>query len=474
MLKMIRQASTTLDVCGKFMELSEQKETTDKKQNKLMVAELVLVDDSHHSFRVSIWGDAYNLLKDVVSRGEGISLVGLSAMKDSRDDGFKVNAWHSSLHVILGGDRADSLTQMPASSTNEFVPATSTFTPQIELVEVQGEALHSCAAALAEVPNDMPFLNDKRFQLNRCLIEAPISRGAITTEKGDLYIRATLHDWSGSVEVEVVEDACVQLFGCKTKSQVLAACDDGTLSTQLKRVNVRGVLRQDTKGKVRKFVAQIKVSPESYTISARAMRSSLGLAQPVTGVVLAAPITRVAQNPMHGLTVRVDTRGSAETQLLGAHRVLLLVQGTTKSSVERVNEKDDPDAFCVTSSNVKCLLDEGLGQEVHLELRGYCDMDTMLDFRLDMETAIVMVSSLESEGGRCAAAVEWVRKIEPHNLGQTRALLDIEWKTALTDLGADVLDSHMSPARPEYWESDGQPPARKIRRVDSDPQSPAR
>ena len=473
MLKMIRQASTTLDVCGKFMELSEQKETTDKKQNKLMVAELVLVDDSHHSFRVSIWGDAYDLLKDV-SRGEGISLVGLSAMKDSRDDGFKVNAWHSSLHVILGGDRADSLTQMPASSTNEFLPATSTFTPQIELVEVQGEALHSCAAALAEVPNDMPFLNDKRFQLNRCLIEAPISRGAITTEKGDLYIRATLHDWSGSVEVEVVEDASVQLFGCKTKSQVLAACDDGTLSTQLKRVNVRGVLRQDTKGKVRKFVAQIKVSPESYTISARAMRSSLGLAQPVTGVVLAAPITRVAQNPMHGLTVRVDTRGSAETQLLGAHRVLLLVQGTTKSSVERVNEKDDPDAFCVTSSNVKCLLDEGLGQEVHLELRGYCDMDTMLDFRLDMETAIVMVSSLESEGGRCAAAVEWVRKIEPHNLSQMRALLDIEWKTALTDLGADVLDSHMSPARPEYWESDGQPPARKARRVDSDAKSPRR
>ena len=51
-----------------------------------MVAELVLVDDCHHSFRVSIWGDAYDLLKDV-SRGEGISLVGLTAMKDSRDDG---------------------------------------------------------------------------------------------------------------------------------------------------------------------------------------------------------------------------------------------------------------------------------------------------------------------------------------------------------------------------------------------------
>ena len=71
---------------------------------------------------------------------------------------------------------ADSLTQMPASSTNEFVPATSTFTPQIEPVEVAGEALHSCAAALAEVPNDMQFLSDKKFQINRCVIEAVVLR----------------------------------------------------------------------------------------------------------------------------------------------------------------------------------------------------------------------------------------------------------------------------------------------------------
>ena len=63
----------------------------------------------------------------------------------------------------------------------------------------------------------------------------------------------------------------------------------------------------------------VSVTMEATTVSAanpkldkkslRSMRSSLGLAQPVAGVVLAALITRVAQNPMHGLTVRVDTRG---------------------------------------------------------------------------------------------------------------------------------------------------------------------
>ena len=482
MLKMIRPSpgnagdrppAKTLDVCGKFMELTEQKETLDKKQNKLLVAELVLVDDSNHSFRVSVWDDAYDLLTDI-SSGEGVSLVGLSAIKDSKEDGFKVNAWHNSLHVVRGGDRADVLTRMPASSTNEFVPATSTFTPQSVPIDVAGEALHSCAAALAEVPQDMQFLSDKKFQMLRCVIEAPTSRGAIVSEKGNLYVQAIMHDWSGAVHVEVVEDAVPQLYGRETKSEVLAACDDGTLSTQLQRVNVRGVLRQDAKGKARKFVAQIKVSPEVYTISARAMRASLGLAQAMGGAVLAAPVTRVVQNPMHGLAVQVDNL-HMETQLLNAHRVLLLVQGTVRSTLERVSAQGDPDAFCVTSPKAKCLLaEDSMAKEAYLDLKGYCDMNTMLEFRLDKEPAIVMVSSLDSEGGSRAAAVESVRKIEPHSLSQMRALFDVEWKTALTDLGADVLDSRSSPARPEYWEPDGQQPARKARRVDSDAKSPSR
>ena len=101
-------------------------------------------------------------------------------------------------------------------------------------------------------------------------------------------------------------------------------------------------------------------------------------------------------------------------------------------------------------------------------------MSTMLEFRLDKEAAIVMVTSLDSEGGSRAAAVESVRKIEPHNLSQMRALFDVEWKAALTDLGADFLDSCSSPARAEYWELDGQQPARKARRVDSDAKSPKR
>lgn len=96
-----------------------------------------------------------------------------------------------------------------------------------------------------------------------------------------------MHGWSGAVGVEVFEHAVPQLHGCHTKGEVLAACDDGTLSTQLQRVNVRGVLRQDARGKARKFVAEINMSPRAY-IFVQAMRASLGLAQTMAGVVVAA------------------------------------------------------------------------------------------------------------------------------------------------------------------------------------------
>ena len=402
MLKMIRQSpgnasdkspATTLDVCGKFMELTEQKETLDKKQNKLMVAELVLVDDSNHSFRISVWDDAYDLLTDV-SRGEGISLVGLTAMKDSRDDGFKVNAWHNSLHVVRGGDRADVLSQMPASSTNEFVPATSTFTPQTEPVEVAGEALHTCAAALAKVPKDMQFLSDKKFQINRCVIEAPISRGAIVSDKGNLYIRAIMQV---SAHVDLIN----------------------ALKADFERVWFRS--------------------------------ASMG----VTGTAAREESNRKLETDNASLWKNIVRMRDELNWNLEAIKSAL--DGEIDAEQKKIFHSHVVDALTAAD------LTRGLGAREGANL----------DFRLDKETAIVMVSSLESEGGSRAAAVESVRKIEPHSVSQIRALFDIEWKTALTDLGTTVLDSHTSPARPEYCEPDGQPPARKARRVDSDAKSPS-
>ena len=85
-----KMPALTLDVCGKFHELTEQKETTAKSQQKLSVAELVLLDDSESRFHIAVWGDAYNLLTDI-QQGEGISLVGCNATRDPKGESFKVN-----------------------------------------------------------------------------------------------------------------------------------------------------------------------------------------------------------------------------------------------------------------------------------------------------------------------------------------------------------------------------------------------
>ena len=175
------------------------------------------------------------------------------------------------------------------------------------------------------------------------------------------------------------------------------------------------------------------------------------------------------QNPLHGLAVKANA--AAHTHLVPAHRVLLLVKGTSKSTVERVAENAD-DAFCVTSLNAECLLEEG--QQTRIDLKGYCNMETMLDFRIDREAAVVTVSFIATEDDRLVASVEFVRKVEPHALSDCKKALTIEWKAALANTLTNDLDSYSSPARPEYWSPSPDQPARKVRRVDSDAKSPCR
>ena len=101
-------------------------------------------------------------------------------------------------------------------------------------------------------------------------------------------------------------------------------------------------------------------------------------------------------------------------------------------------------------------------------------METMLNFRIDREAAVVTVSSIATEDDRLVASVESVRKVEPHALSDCKKALTIEWKAALTNTLTNELDSYSSPARAEYWSPCPDQPARKVRRVDSDAKSPCR
>ena len=57
------------------------------------------------------------------------------------------------------------------------------------------------------------------------------------------FTRATLRDWIGATEVEVVADSVPSLYGLESKCDVEQALLDQTLSVEKRRVNVRGVPR---------------------------------------------------------------------------------------------------------------------------------------------------------------------------------------------------------------------------------------
>ena len=100
----------------------------------------------------------------------------------------------------------------------------------------------------------------------------------------------------------------------------------------------------------------------------------------VGDVVLAAPVSRV--HDLSGLAL-----ATSENNYISAHRVLLLVKGTTASQLDPIGETGQSltaQAFRVSSAKAQCLLSD---TEVFVNLYGYCDFKTMLQYRLDKDTA---------------------------------------------------------------------------------------
>ncbi len=170
--------------------------------------------------------------------------------------------------------------------------------------------------------------------------------------------------------------------------------------------------------------------------------------------------------------------------LVGAHRLLLLVRGTTKTTLEPIDPAKpfDQQVFKV-SSQADCLLSD---TPVKVNLAGYCDFAKMLTYRLDTESALVLVSAVERAepstpgvagdptGSGLACTVEHVTKLSKDELAGLTVSLAAEWKAILANLDAAAAvgtpppASSADPSSP-YWSEERQ---RKVRRVLSEPQSP--
>ena len=111
-----------------------------------------------------------------------------------------------------------------------------------------------------------------------------------------------------------------------------------------------------------------------------------------------------------------------------------------------------------------------------MQLVAYCDFDTMLTYRLDLESALVLVSAVEvpasdkaSEDKCVTATVEHMVKVSRDDIRSLHLAMTLEWKSVLSVTTEDP--SGQKPVRSSaaaYWDV----PVAKLRRLASEPTSP--
>jgi len=442
--------SQLLNVTGKVQTLAPQKQVVSAGRAR-KVAGVELMDKDGSVVELSIWDDAYDQVSSL-SLGQGITIVGCSAQRDGKE--IKLSLWDNA-HVLTGGPIAESLTNWDPSGA-EAKKLTAIFSPSGPLLPVESSAVPTCAAALASAARST-VASERVFQINRCTIDVPIREDQILTKDGKrLYANCRLRDWSGCVDVELVSEPMLTMYGLSSQEEVLKALTDQSLTVNLSRFNARGVLRPQESG-MKAFIAQVQESPLDANVSGRAMKDMLGLATVTGDIVLPAPATRV--HDFGGLALE-----TSENTYISAHRVLLLVKGTTQSKLDAVGEKSqelDAQSFRVSSIKTQCLLSE---TEVFVNLYGYCDFDTMLQYRLDKDTALVLASAVDVDPDTHAKTFTVERITKVKDVDCLKQSLKTEWQTVLEQAIPNDPGHYSSPQKVEYWDRE----AKRLKRMTSE------
>ena len=111
------------------------------------------------------------------------------------------------------------------------------------------------------------------------------------------------------------------------------------MTVKLTRVNARGVLRPNDRpfsagpeGGMKVLIGLVAESPLDVAVSEKAMRDMLGFATVGNDIVFAAPASCV--HDLGGLALE-----TSDKKYISAHRVLLLVKGTTDSRLDSIGDK---------------------------------------------------------------------------------------------------------------------------------------
>ena len=192
-----------------------------------------------------------------------------------QDGEVKLNIWPGA-HISTSGEQAQSLTRLNADSLTTQT-LTAKFSPGEGLAQCMSEdAQPTCAVALADA---MGFPDPVTFQINRCMLDAPLQEELIVTQSGRFFIKSCrLRDRTGGVHVDVLASAMPAPYGCKTEAELKDQLAAQSLTSLKTRANARGVLRVEN-SVTKKYVTEVEPTPFEAVISMTVLQVSLGLSQ---------------------------------------------------------------------------------------------------------------------------------------------------------------------------------------------------
>ena len=101
------------------------------------------------------------------------------------------------------------------------------------------------------------------------------------------------------------------------------------------------MLREE-RGTTTRYVVLVATTPLDVVVSTSAMRLLCGLSTVTGDVVIPAPATYVVEDHLVGMAVRRDPAPGADSaQVIGASRVLLLVCGTSKTTMSPIGDGEE-------------------------------------------------------------------------------------------------------------------------------------
>ena len=147
------------------------------------------------------------------------------------------------------------------------------------------------------------------------------------------------------------------------------------------------------------------------------------LCGPFRDGVFAAKASDIVSKSFANLAVETD-----QQSLLTPYRLILLVKGTTKSKLEKASA--DPEGRIVSSESASCLLSS---PATDVNLRGYATEMDLLDYKLDKDTAVVVVSNvMKDSASKVWLCIEHLTKIHADDVQEVIASLKVEYQMAST------------------------------------------